>query len=79
VLAFPGRAWSQGQPVGPEFRVNTSTAGNELSTSFAVAADASGAFVVVWDSDGQDGSYFGVFGQRYGQIVPVELLRFDVE
>ena len=30
-----------------------------------VASDAAGNFVVVWKSDGQDGSGRGVFGQRY--------------
>ena len=31
----------------------------------SVASDAAGNFVVVWESDGQDGSSSGVFGQRY--------------
>ena len=30
-----------------------------------VALDASGSFVVAWSSYGQDGSIYGVFGQRY--------------
>ena len=34
---------------------------------------------IIWSSDGQDGSSFGVFGQRYSQIVPVELMHFRVE
>jgi hypothetical protein len=38
----------------------------------AVATDTSGNFVVVWESNSQDGSSDGVFGQRYSQIVPVE-------
>jgi hypothetical protein len=36
-------------------------------------------FVVVWQSNTQDGSSYGIFGQRYSQIVPVELMRFGVE
>jgi hypothetical protein len=44
-----------------------------------VAADASGNFVIIWQRSVQDGSNYGVFGQRYGQIVPVELIRFGVE
>lgn len=51
------------QPVGSEFQINTYTTSNQQSA--AVAADASGNFVVVWQSDGQDGSGSGVFGQRY--------------
>ena len=43
------------QPVGPEFQVNTYTTGSQNAA--AVASDASGNFVVVWDShDGQDGA-----------------------
>jgi hypothetical protein len=58
-------AWAQGQgqPVGPEFRVNTYTTQRQYAPS--VASDGSGGFVVVWTSFGQDGSYFGVFGRRY--------------
>lgn len=51
------------QRVGPEFQVNTYTTSSQTSPS--VASDSNGNFVVVWQSDGQDGSYGGVFGQRY--------------
>jgi len=34
---------------------------------------------VVWHSYLQDGSSNGVFGQRYSQMVPVELVHFGVE
>src|SRR4029079_7831968 len=50
-------------PVGPEFQGNTYTTNGQANPS--VASDASGNFVVVWDSSGQDGSSVGVFGQRY--------------
>ncbi len=50
------------QPVGPEFRVNALTGGNQDSSS--IAMDADGDFVVVWDSP-QDGSSDGVYAQRY--------------
>jgi hypothetical protein len=33
---------------------------------------------VVWESF-QDGFGRGVFGQRYSEIVPVELMRFGIE
>jgi hypothetical protein len=48
---------------GNEFRVNTTTAGNQVYGSAASSAD--GALAIVWESDGQDGSAFGVYGQRY--------------
>ena len=31
----------------------------------AVASAADGRFVVIWESYGQDGSDYGVFGQRF--------------
>ena len=52
------------------------------SRSPSVASDASGNFVVVWQSYGQDGSGYGIFGQRYdsagvrsGERVPRQLLH----
>ena len=63
--------------LGPEFRVNTYTSSSQFIPS--VAADPSGSFVVVWHSLLQDGSGFGIFGQRFGPILPVELMHFGVE
>ena len=54
---------STGAPVGTEFRVNTYT--TNVQEHAALAMDAAGNFVVVWDSYNQDGSYEGIFGQRY--------------
>lgn len=48
---------------GGEFRVNTHTAGNQERSQ--VAAGPAGEFTVVWQSEGQDGSGWGVYGQRY--------------
>jgi hypothetical protein len=59
-------AWTcpaRAQLLGPEFRVNSHTPGSQRWN--ALAADASGNFIVVWTSYGQDGSYDGVFGQRF--------------
>jgi hypothetical protein len=61
---FGQRYTSAGTAVGAEFQVNTYTTGSQFDP--AAAADADGDFVVVWQSyGGQDGSYNGVFGQRY--------------
>src|SRR5215470_9713648 len=52
------------QRLGAEFRVNTYTTNNQKRP--AVACDATGAFVVVWQSQQPaDGSAMNVFGQRY--------------
>jgi hypothetical protein len=58
-------------PVGPEFRVNTSTAHDQVGA--AVAVDADGDFVAVWASaetspgvsEGEPGPMHNVFGRRY--------------
>jgi len=60
---FGQRYDGSGAPLGSEFQVETYTTGFQGFPS--VSADASGDFVVVWHSDGQDGSDLGVFGQRY--------------
>lgn len=55
-----------GQPVGGEFRVNSYTSG--LQTRPAVAMNAEGAFVVIWQSygsPGDDDDYESIQGQRF--------------
>ena len=74
---FGQRYASSGVPLGSEFRVNTHT--TSAQTSASVASIGGGTFVVAWQSSGQDGYAYGVFGQRYNTIVPVELMRFGVE
>ena len=44
---FAQRFGTTGSPVGSEFRINTQTSGNQVSP--AVATDANGSFVVVWE------------------------------
>ena len=58
-----GQRFDSAGPVGGEFRVNTYTTDTQFQP--AVAADPSGRFTVVWESDSQDGSSYGVFAQRY--------------
>jgi hypothetical protein len=74
---FGQRYAASGAALGPEFRVNTYTTAAQAYPS--VAAASAGNFVLAWQSDGQDGSARGVFGQRYNQIVPVELMHFRVD
>jgi hypothetical protein len=52
--------------LGPEFRVNTYTLGDQRNP--AVAMGRGGQFVVLWDSLGQDGSLTGVYAQRYDPV-----------
>jgi hypothetical protein len=69
---------SSGIPLGSEFRVNQIPANYQFRP--AVAADTTGNFVVAWEALYlKNGLDWGVFGQRFAQIVPVELVRFTVE
>ncbi len=70
---FGQRYDSAGLALGTEFQVNSYTAGYQLGP--VVASGADGVFVVVWNSNGQDGDNWGVFGQRYdtaGQVLGTE-------
>ena len=63
-LGLVGRRFDpSGAPLGGEFQVNAFTSGRQSQPS--VAADAAGNFVVVWESEGQDGSGDGVFGRVF--------------
>ena len=64
---FGQRFDASGAPLGGEFRVNTSTVSDQLYPMIASKPD--GDFVVVWESLGQDGSSYGVFAQRYGDLI----------
>ncbi|HSV28229.1 MAG TPA: tandem-95 repeat protein, partial [Candidatus Omnitrophota bacterium] len=52
-----------GAPVGGQFRVNGTVASDQFEP--AVTALAGGGFVVAWDSMNQDGSYDGIYAQRF--------------
>ena len=60
---FGQRLDDAGNQLGSEFQINTTTSGDQRQA--AVARDPAGNFVVVWESDGQDGSGWGIFGQRF--------------
>ena len=64
---FGQRFNALGVPQGGEFGINSHTTGSQISP--AVDSDANGNFVVAWNSAGQDGSGYGVFGQRYGDLI----------
>jgi hypothetical protein len=60
---FGQRYDATGASVGSEFQVNTHTQSEQYKSSVAALSD--GGFVVTWQSKDQDGSDYGVFGQRY--------------
>jgi hypothetical protein len=63
IALAPSTTWPQGNPVGPEFRVNTFTTGGQRYPAISVGGP--GDFVVVWAGNLQDGGGYGIFGQRY--------------
>lgn len=60
---FGQRFASDGGPLGTEFQSNAYTTENQAAASVTGGADDS--FVVTWQSYGQDGEGYGVFGRRY--------------
>jgi len=52
-----------GSALGGEFQVNTFTLNDQINSSITRLLD--GGFVVTWESDNQDGSNTGIYGQRY--------------
>jgi hypothetical protein len=58
---FARRVTGAGVPVGNEFQVNTYTIDDQ--TDPRMVGLANGGFAVVWESDEQDGTQDGVFGQ----------------
>jgi len=63
-------------PQGGEFQVNTYTYSAQREPS--VAIDPSGNFVIVWHSYQNDGSYYGVFAQRYDAAGVAQGSEFQV-
>ncbi len=55
---------SAGNPLGGAVQVNTYTTAKQRFPR--VAANDAGEFVVVWESEGQDSSGFGIFARVYG-------------
>src|SRR5687767_2706852 len=62
LLAAPIDAVAQLSALGPEFQINSFTTASQVYPS--IDRDGSGNYVVVWFSEGQDGSAGGIFGQR---------------
>ena len=60
---YAQRLDAAGAKIGPEFRVNTYTTSEQFEPAVVMAPN--GDFVVVWTSDGQDGDWYGIYGQRY--------------
>jgi hypothetical protein len=60
---FAQRFNNKGHPIGSGFQVNTYTKWYQWHP--AIAMDRKGRFVITWSSEGQDGSSYGIFAQRF--------------
>ena len=60
---------ANGSPIGGEFQINTETQFEQTQPSIGI--DVDGDFVVVWQSYLQDGSHYGIYGQRYANKFPL--------
>jgi hypothetical protein len=58
----------EGERIGSEFQANTYTTNSQGAPTVAALPD--GEFVVAWQSDEQDGSQMGIFGQRFTLAIP---------
>jgi len=54
---------SKGAELASPIAVNSTTSGDQETPAIATLSD--GRFVVVWNSDGQDGDGWGIYAQRY--------------
>ena len=62
--------------ISGEFQVNTHTSDSQRNSSTTALAD--GGFVVTWQSDGQDGSNYGIYAQRYDASGNTQGAEFQV-
>jgi hypothetical protein len=82
MLLPAGNVLGQPLPLGSEFQVNTYTTGNQIRSS--VAMDDNGDFVVTWqggdiyNTPGQDGSFSGIYAQRYNNVGVPQGSEFQV-
>jgi len=67
---FARRFAPEGRPRGGETRLNTYTPGRQRYVDVAMSAD--GSFFATWESDGQDGSGYGVYAHVGPPIDPNE-------
>jgi Bacterial cadherin-like domain len=73
---YAQRYSSNGMRQGVEVRVNTTIA--QIQSKPTIGIDASGNFVVAWQSKNQDGDGFGIYAQRYNSNGEPQGVEFRV-
>jgi hypothetical protein len=67
---------SLGNAQGAEFKINSYTTADQRFPS--VDMDNNGAFIITWQSNGQDGSGEGIYAQRYNALGVAQGIEFRV-
>jgi hypothetical protein len=73
---FAQRFTSAGTPLAAEFQVNTYTRYTQIYP--AVAVDGDGDFVVIWQSNTEDGDNYGIFARRFSSAGAPLATEFQV-
>ena len=68
---YAQRYAASGAPLGGEYQVNTFTTNEQRAP--VVGADAAGRITYAWESATQDGSWYGVYARRFGDLSPAAL------
>ena len=74
---FAQRYDALGAARGSHFKVNATTAGDQVSPAVAMQS-TTGDFVVTWASNGQDGSGWGIYAQRFNAAGSAQGSEFKV-
>ncbi|MCJ7777820.1 MAG: hypothetical protein MUP16_05855, partial [Sedimentisphaerales bacterium] len=72
---FARRYDSSGKSIGSEFQINSLVKGDRRNPDVAIRE--TGEFVTVWQSDGQDGSGYGIFGEIKSMAGTADLTSDD--
>ncbi len=73
---YARRFGASGNPQGNEFRVNVTTA--DFQGRSTVAIDDDGDSVIVWESKGQDGFGYGVYGRQFDRLSKAKGTEFQI-
>ncbi|MCA9093525.1 MAG: cadherin-like domain-containing protein, partial [Planctomycetaceae bacterium] len=66
----------EGNPIGSEFRINSTTTGYQYNSD--IAMDDRGNFIIVWEGDDNLDDDFDIFAQRFETISPTQFGQVTV-
>jgi hypothetical protein len=74
---FARRFTSAGTALATELQINSYTTAAQSNP--AVGINPNGDFVIAWQSNGQDGNFYGVFGRRFSSAGTALATEFQVQ